>query len=164
MLTMLARVRRVAAGRFGMMPCFFVISSFAMLGCFRTVSCSGWDVPRPSCDGLQRSSKLRLLLSCAEVPAICLKCQVANQVPKIPAACRLDPDSYLEVTKDDLESIALEPTRIIEIDECVARSEIDDLYLEWPYCVVPKGKAGHDAYSARRTCTIGRSEKLRTTS
>jgi DNA end-binding protein Ku len=32
------------------------------------------------------------------------------------------------VTKDELENIALESTRSIEIDEFVPRSEIDDLY------------------------------------
>jgi DNA end-binding protein Ku len=52
---------------------------------------------------------------------------------------------YLEVTKDELESIALESTRTIEIDEFVPRSEIDDLYLVRPYYIVPDGKVGHDA-------------------
>jgi DNA end-binding protein Ku len=42
---------------------------------------------------------------------------------------QVDKDRYLEVTKDELENIALESTRTIEIDEFVPRSEIDDLYL-----------------------------------
>ena len=37
----------------------------------------------------------------------------------------VDTDRYLEVTKDELENIALESTRTIEIDEFVPRSEID---------------------------------------
>ena len=40
---------------------------------------------------------------------------------------QVDKDRYLEVTKDELENIALESTRTIEIDEFVPRSEIDDL-------------------------------------
>src|ERR1700760_3990839 len=40
---------------------------------------------------------------------------------------KVDTDRYLEVTKDELENIALESTRTIDINEFVPRSEIDDL-------------------------------------
>src|SRR5215204_1766151 len=63
---------------------------------------------------------------------------------------QVDKDQYLEVTKDELENIALESTRTIEIDEFVPRSEIDDLYLVRPYYIVPDGKVGHDAYAVIR--------------
>jgi DNA end-binding protein Ku len=63
---------------------------------------------------------------------------------------KVDTDSYLEVTRDELENIALESTRTIEIDEFVPRSEIDDLYLVRPYYIVPDGKVGHDAYAVIR--------------
>jgi DNA end-binding protein Ku len=63
---------------------------------------------------------------------------------------QIDKDRYLEVTKDELENIALESTRTIEIDEFVPRSEIDDLYLVRPYYIVPDGKVGHDAIAVIR--------------
>jgi DNA end-binding protein Ku len=63
---------------------------------------------------------------------------------------QIDKDHYLEVTKDELENIALESTRTIEIDEFVPRSEIDDLYLVRPYYIVPDGKVGHDAFAVIR--------------
>jgi DNA end-binding protein Ku len=63
---------------------------------------------------------------------------------------QVDSDQYLEVTKDELENIALESTRTIEIDEFVPRKEIDDLYLVRPYYIVPDGKVGHDAYAVIR--------------
>ncbi|WP_035690237.1 Ku protein [Bradyrhizobium elkanii] len=63
---------------------------------------------------------------------------------------QVDKDRYLEVTKDELDNIALESTRTIEIDEFVPRSEIDDLYLVRPYYIVPDGKVGHDAYAVIR--------------
>ena len=63
---------------------------------------------------------------------------------------KVDTDRYLEVTKDELENIALESTRTIEIDKFVPRSEIDDLYLVRPYYIVPDGKVGHDAYAVIR--------------
>ena len=63
---------------------------------------------------------------------------------------QIDRDRYLEVTKDELENIALESTRTIDIDEFVPRKEIDDLYLVRPYYIVPDGKVGHDAYAVIR--------------
>jgi DNA end-binding protein Ku len=63
---------------------------------------------------------------------------------------KVDTDTYLEITKDELDNIALESTRTIEIDEFVPRSEIDDLYLVRPYYLVPDGKVGHDAYAVIR--------------
>jgi Ku protein len=63
---------------------------------------------------------------------------------------QVDRDRYLEVTKDELENIALESTRTIDIDEFVPRKEIDDLYLVRPYYIVPVGKVGHDAYAVIR--------------
>jgi DNA end-binding protein Ku len=63
---------------------------------------------------------------------------------------KVDTDTYLEVSKDELDNIALESTRTIDIDQFVPRKEIDDLYLVRPYYIVPDGKAGHDAYAVIR--------------
>ena len=62
----------------------------------------------------------------------------------------VDKDTYVEVSKDELESIALESTRTIEIDEFVPKPEIDTRYLIRPYYLVPDGKVGHDAYAVIR--------------
>jgi DNA end-binding protein Ku len=53
---------------------------------------------------------------------------------------------YVEVSDEELESIALESTRTIEIDEFVPRSEIDELYNIRPYYIAPDGKVGQDAF------------------
>jgi DNA end-binding protein Ku len=63
---------------------------------------------------------------------------------------QVDKGQYLEVSKEELENIALESTRTIEIDQFVPRSEIDDLYLVRPYYIVPDGKVGHDAFAVIR--------------
>src|SRR5579864_138315 len=63
---------------------------------------------------------------------------------------KVDTDTYIEVSKDELENIALESTRTIEIDEFVPRSGIDPRYLIRPYYLVPDGKVGHDAYAVIR--------------
>jgi DNA end-binding protein Ku len=54
------------------------------------------------------------------------------------------------VTKEELENVALESTRTIEIDEFVDRSEIDPRYLIRPYYRRPDGKVGHDAFAVIR--------------
>jgi DNA end-binding protein Ku len=54
------------------------------------------------------------------------------------------------VDKDELENIAPESTRTIDIDEFVPKSEIDEFYLVRPYYIVPEGKVGHDAYAVIR--------------
>jgi DNA end-binding protein Ku len=46
---------------------------------------------------------------------------------------KVDTDTYIEVTKEELENVALESTRTIDIDEFVDRSEIDPRYLIRPY-------------------------------
>src|SRR5712672_3025209 len=63
---------------------------------------------------------------------------------------KVDADSYIEVTKDELDDIALESTRTIEIDEFVPKADIDNRYLIRPYYLVPDGKVGHDAFAVIR--------------
>lgn len=63
---------------------------------------------------------------------------------------KVDTDTYVTVDKDELENLALESTRTIDIDEFVPRSGIDELYLVRPYYIVPDGKVGHDAYAVIR--------------
>ena len=53
---------------------------------------------------------------------------------------------YIEIDDDELESIALESTKTIEIDKFVLKSEIDDLYNIRPYYIAPDGKVGQDAF------------------
>ena len=63
---------------------------------------------------------------------------------------KVDTDTYIEVTKDELDDIALESTRTIEIDEFVPKVDIDNRYLIRPYYLVPDGKVGHDAFAVIR--------------
>src|SRR4249920_1218919 len=63
---------------------------------------------------------------------------------------KVDTDTGVEVTKEELENVALESTRTIEIDEFVDRSEIDPRYLIRPYYLRPDGKVGHDAFAVIR--------------
>ncbi len=53
---------------------------------------------------------------------------------------------YIEITDEELEAIALESARTIEIEEFVPRNEIDELYNIRPYYIAPDGKVGQDAF------------------
>ena len=68
---------------------------------------------------------------------------------------KVDTDTYIEVSKDELDDIALESTRTIEIDEFVPKSDIDNRYLIRPYYLVPDGKVGHDAFAVIRETIRG---------
>ena len=53
---------------------------------------------------------------------------------------------YVEVTDDEIASVALESTKTIDIDEFVPKTEIDELYSIRPYYIAPDGKVGQDAF------------------
>jgi DNA end-binding protein Ku len=72
---------------------------------------------------------------------------------------KVDTDTFIEVTKEEFENVALESTRTIDIDEFVDRSEIDPRYLIRPYYLRPDGKVGHDAYAVIRE-TIREMDKV----
>src|SRR5215475_8408235 len=74
--------------------------------------------------------------------------EVANE--DIVKGYKVDTDTYIEVTKEELDDIALESTHTIEIDEFVPKAEIDSRYLIRPYYLVPDGKVGHDAFAVIR--------------
>jgi DNA end-binding protein Ku len=63
---------------------------------------------------------------------------------------QVDTDTYVQVSNDELENIALESTHTIDIDEFIPKSEIDNRFLIRPYYIVPDGKVGHDAYAVIR--------------
>src|ERR1700682_1248862 len=71
--------------------------------------------------------------------------EVSNE--DIMKAYKVDTDTYI---KDELENIALESTRTIDIDEFVPKNDIDPRYLIRPYYLVPDGKVGHDAFAVIR--------------
>ncbi|MDA9465208.1 non-homologous end joining protein Ku [Bradyrhizobium sp. CCBAU 53415] len=72
---------------------------------------------------------------------------------------QLEKDQFIEVTKEELEEIALESTRTIEIDEFVDKFDIDPRYLIRPYYIRPDGKVGHDAFAVIRE-TIREMDKV----
>lgn len=57
---------------------------------------------------------------------------------------------YLELDPEELEAIAIESKRVIDIDEFVPKNEIDELYLNNSYYIVPDGEVGKQAFAVIR--------------
>jgi DNA end-binding protein Ku len=57
---------------------------------------------------------------------------------------------YVVVTQEEIEGVRLETTRTIDIDRFVAEEEIDRLYWDEPYFLVPDGKLAVEAYAVIR--------------
>ena len=57
---------------------------------------------------------------------------------------------YIELEPEELEAVAIEGKRVIEIDEFVPKAEIDELYLRDPYFIVPDGEVGQQAFAVIR--------------
>jgi DNA end-binding protein Ku len=57
---------------------------------------------------------------------------------------------YIELQPEELEAVAIESKRIIDIDEFVPKDEIDELYLNNPYYIVPDGEVGQQAFAVIR--------------
>jgi DNA end-binding protein Ku len=62
----------------------------------------------------------------------------------------VDKGDYIELEPDELDAVAIESKRIIDIDEFVPRNEIDELYLRDPYYIVPDGDVGQQAFAVIR--------------
>jgi DNA end-binding protein Ku len=78
--------------------------------------------------------------------------ETGEEVPydKIVSGYEVGKGKYIEITDDELDAMALESTRTIDIDEFVPKAEIDQLYNIRPYYIAPEGKVGVDAFAVIR--------------
>ena len=51
--------------------------------------------------------------------------------------------------EEELESIALESTHTIDIDRFVRRDEVDEIYVDAPYYLVPNDEVGAEAFAVK---------------
>jgi DNA end-binding protein Ku len=57
---------------------------------------------------------------------------------------------YIQVEDAEIDSIKIESTHTIDIDNFVPRAEIDDRYLDTPYYIAPTDQVGQEAFSVIR--------------
>ena len=66
----------------------------------------------------------------------------------------IEKNKYVIVTNEELESVRLETTKTIDIERFVDAGEIDRLYWNDPYYLVPDGKTGTEAYVVVRDALL----------
>ena len=57
---------------------------------------------------------------------------------------------YIEVEPEDLEAVEIESKRVIDIEQFVPKDQIDELYTNNPYYIVPDGEVGQQAFAVIR--------------
>jgi DNA end-binding protein Ku len=67
----------------------------------------------------------------------------------------VDKDRFVIVTPDEIDSVRLESTRTIDIERFVAAREIDRIYWNDPYFLVPDGKLAAEAFAVIRKAMSG---------
>ncbi|MBI1407872.1 MAG: Ku protein [Caulobacter sp.] len=68
-------------------------------------------------------------------------------------------DSYIVLTQDEIDEVRLESTKTIDIERFVDAADIDRLYWDNPYFLVPDGKLALDAFSVIRDA-MGKTKKI----
>jgi DNA end-binding protein Ku len=63
---------------------------------------------------------------------------------------QVEKGQYVLVEDEELDEVALESTHTIDIDSFIPRNEVDELYLDDSYYIVPNDKVGIDAFAVIR--------------
>jgi len=57
---------------------------------------------------------------------------------------------YIELSPEELEAVAIESRRTIDIERFVPKTQIDELYIRDPYYIAPDGEVGQQAFAVIR--------------
>lgn len=80
---------------------------------------------------------------------VCEKCGATVPYESVVRGYEYEKDQYTPVTKEDLESAAIEGSKTIDILDFVDDRQIDPMYFDKPYYLVPD-KKGEKAYALLR--------------
>jgi DNA end-binding protein Ku len=78
--------------------------------------------------------------------------ETGDEVPQenIVKGYEVSKGEYIELDPEELEAVAIESKRTLEIDGFVPKKDIDELYLRDPYYIVPDGDVGQQAFAVIR--------------
>jgi DNA end-binding protein Ku len=62
----------------------------------------------------------------------------------------VDKGQYVELDPEELEAVAIESKRTIEIEKFVPKTDIDEIYMRDPYFIVPDGEVGQQTFAVIR--------------
>src|SRR5262249_511502 len=57
---------------------------------------------------------------------------------------------YIILEDDELKAVQIEGNHTIDIERFVPSAEIDELYLDQPYCLTPTDRVGEEAFAVLR--------------
>lgn len=57
---------------------------------------------------------------------------------------------YIEIAREELEAVEIQSKRVVEIEQFVPKDDIDELYINSPYFIVPDGEVGQQAFAVIR--------------
>lgn len=63
---------------------------------------------------------------------------------------QIEKGEYVLVEDEELDEVALESTHTIDIEKFVPRSEVDEIYLDEDYYIVPNDKVSYEAFAVIR--------------
>jgi DNA end-binding protein Ku len=63
---------------------------------------------------------------------------------------KVEDDKYVLLEEDELDEVALESTHTIDIESFVPRDEVDEMYLDESYYLVPDDKVAYEAFAVIR--------------
>src|SRR6266508_4196182 len=67
---------------------------------------------------------------------------------------RLDDGSYVLLEEAELDEVALEATHTIDIEAFVPRDEVDEIYLDESYYLIPADEVAQEAYAVIREAMV----------
>jgi DNA end-binding protein Ku len=78
--------------------------------------------------------------------------ETGDEVPQdnIIKGYEVNKGEYIELNPEELEAIAIHSKHTLEIDNFVAKKDINELYLRDPYYIVPDGEVGQQAFAVIR--------------
>ncbi len=62
----------------------------------------------------------------------------------------LDNGKYVLLEEDELDEVALETTHTLEIETFVPREEVDEIYLDESFYIIPDGESAYEAFAVIR--------------
>ena len=59
-------------------------------------------------------------------------------------------DGFVAIEDEEYQAVALESTHTIDIDKFVPRSQVDEIYVDTPYYLIPTDEVGEEAFAVIR--------------
>jgi DNA end-binding protein Ku len=80
----------------------------------------------------------------------CPHCEREVPFGEIVKGYEFDKGQYVEVSKDDIDKVRPDSTRVIDLVQFADESELDPMYVERTYYLAPDGKSATEAFAVMR--------------